>query len=322
MRNTNLMLAASAGIAALLPSLTHAACGSAFCAVNTDWNVQGIYVEPGARAELRYEYLKQDQPRAGSQKVQPGQIPMDHDEVSTLNQALFATFDYNFASGWGVSAIVPVIDRRHEHIHNDPGGAMPEEWDFTGLGDIRIAGRYQFAVGAADPARPQTVGLLFGLKLPTGDTDLTNDDGEEAERSLQPGTGTTDPFLGAYYQIQFPASGISLFAQGAYAFPLNSHDDYKPGERFTVDLGLRYEFTEHLALLLQLNAQWRGRDSGAQNEPDDSGGKFVFISPGLSVMVTRNVQLFALAQLPIYQYVNGVQLTANWGATGGIGVRF
>jgi hypothetical protein len=48
----------------------------------------------------------------------------------------------------------------------------------------------------------------------------------------------------------------------------------------------------------------------------------VFISPGFSVRVTRNVQLFALAQLPIYQYVNGVQLTANWGARGGIGVRF
>jgi len=48
----------------------------------------------------------------------------------------------------------------------------------------------------------------------------------------------------------------------------------------------------------------------------------VFISPGFSVMVTRSVQVFALAQLPIYQYVNGVQLTASWGATGGVGVRF
>jgi hypothetical protein len=52
-----MLLAASTGLAALTPSLAQAACGSAFCAVNTDWNVQGVYIEPGARAELRYEYL-------------------------------------------------------------------------------------------------------------------------------------------------------------------------------------------------------------------------------------------------------------------------
>ena len=66
----------------------------------------------------------------------------------------------------------------------------------------------------------------------------------------------------------------------------------------------------------------QGRDSGAEAEPDDSGGQYFFISPGVSVSVTPQVQIFALAQLPIYQYVNGGQLTASWGATAGIGWRF
>jgi hypothetical protein len=311
-----------AGLAALAPSLAQAACGSAFCTVNTDWNVQGVYVQPGARAELRYEYLNQDQPRAGSKAVDVGEVPAHHDEVSTLNQALFATFDYNWASGWGVSAIVPVIKREHEHIHNHMGEAIPEEWNFTALGDIRVAGRSQFPVGAADAAKPQTVGLIFGLKLPTGTTDETNDEGEQAERSLQPGTGTTDPFVGAYYQVRLPARGLTFFAQGAYAAPLDSYHDYKPGDRLTIDLGMRYDATPHIGLLLQLNGLWRGRDSGEQAEPDDSGGQYFFVSPGLSWLVTPKVQLFALVQLPIYQYVNGVQLTASWGATAGIGMRF
>ena len=138
-----------------------------------------------------------------------GEVPADHDEVSTLNQALFATLDYNWASGWGLSAIAPVIRRDHEHIHNADGEAIPEKWDFTDLGDIRIAGRYQLPVGKADPARAQTLGLVLGLKLPTGKTDVTNAEGEPAERSLQPGTGTIDPLVGAYYQIQLPARGLS-----------------------------------------------------------------------------------------------------------------
>jgi hypothetical protein len=58
-----------------------------------------------------------------------------------------------------------------------------------------------------------------------------------------------------------------------------------------------------------------------------SSGSFMrrlaaIVSPGISVNVTRNAQLFALVQLPVYQYMNGVQLTADWGATGGVGLRF
>jgi hypothetical protein len=115
---------------------------------------------------------------------------------------------------------------------------------------------------------------------------------------------------------------LSFFTQAAYAVPLNSYDEYRPGYRTTVDVGMRYQLAEKVALLLQLNAVWRGRDSGAEAESDDSGGRFVFVSPGISVNVTRNAQLFALVQLPVYQYMNGVQLTADWGATGGLGLRF
>jgi hypothetical protein len=311
-----------AAIAAALPGVAQANCGTAFCAVNTDWNVQGIYAEPGARAELRYEYLDQDQLRSGKDKVEPGEEPRHHDELSTLNQAWFATLDYNFASGFGVSAVIPVVQRDHEHIHNHHGAQIPQEWDFTELSDIRVTGRYQFPLGTQDLDRQRMLGFLFGLKLPTGATDVENDEGEQAERSLQPGTGTTDAILGAYYQVQLPARGLSFFTQAAYAVPLNTHDEYRPGYRTTLDVGMRYQLAEKVALLLQLNAVWRGHDSGAEAEPDDSGGQFVFVSPGISVSVTRNAQLFALVQLPVYQYVNGVQLTADWGATGGLGLRF
>jgi hypothetical protein len=321
MRNRTLLGALGAA-AAMTPAFALANCGSAFCAVNTDWSAQGVYADPGARAELRYEYVNQDQLRAGSDKVEPGQIPKHHDEVSTLNQAWFATFDYNFVSGWGLSAIVPVVQRDHEHIHNHHGAALTEEWQFSALGDVKLGARYQFPLGRADPEHPQVMGLLLGLKLPTGETNVTNDEGEQAERSLQPGTGTTDALIGAYYQFGLPKHGLSLFVQAAYTTPFNSYHEYKPGTKLTLDVGLRYALSERVALLLQLNTLFRGRDSGEQAEPEDSGGQYVFLSPGVSVMIARNVQLFALAQLPVYQYVNGVQLTADWGATAGVGFRF
>ena len=50
---------------------------------------------------------------------------------------------------------------------------------------------------------------------------------------------------------------------------------------------------------------------GAQAEPDDSGGRSLFLSPGVGYAVSKDVQLYGFLQLPLYQYVNGVQLTAH-----------
>src|SRR3546814_1083114 len=59
-------------------------------------------------------------------------------------------------------------------------------------------------IGQADPKDIRGFGLNFGLKLPTGSFRVKNDEGAVAERSLQPGTGTVDGLLGAYYQQALP----------------------------------------------------------------------------------------------------------------------
>jgi hypothetical protein len=64
------------------------------------------------------------------------------------------------------------------------------------------------------------------------------------------------------------------------------------------------------------------RDEGAQAEPDDSGGRFVFLSPGASYKMGESFLLYAYYQVPLYQYVNGVQLTANKAVVVGVSARF
>jgi hypothetical protein len=109
-----------------------ASCGTAFCMVNTSWNVQGVWTEPGARVDLRFEYIDQDQPRAGSRRVGVGAIAQHHDEVRTVNRNWLATFDYTFSEAWGVSATLPVLDRDHAHIPR--GRAAPRPVELHGSG--------------------------------------------------------------------------------------------------------------------------------------------------------------------------------------------
>ena len=309
--------------ALLAPLTASASCGSAFCMVDTQWSMQGVDTSAGTRLDLRYEYIKQDQPQNGRDKIGVGQIPRDHDEVSTLNRNYVGTLDHSFNANWGVNVAVPVVSRDHHHImNNDDGTQTPESWMFTELGDVRVLGRYQFAPTESAEHSLGQWGLYFGAKLPTGSHTVANKEGETAERTLQPGTGTTDALFGAFVRSALPLKDMSWFAQTLVQFPLNTRDEYKPGKRLSIDTGLRYESTERLALLLQANLLFRGRDSGDQAEPEDSGGKSLWLSPGISFAVTQNIQAYGFLQLPLYQYVNGVQLVADRSFVFGVSTRF
>lgn len=297
-----------------------ASCGAAFCMVNTNWTLQGPVSEPGLRADLRYEYMDQDQPMQGSHKVGVGEVRQHHDEVYTVNRNWLANFDYTFDQNWSVSATVPMIDRDHFHIHNHRGHQIEDKWDFRELGDVRVVGRRQWVMEGTGSVG--FAGLSFGVKLPTGKDDVKNDKGDEAERSLQPGSGTTDLILGAFYTWVMPEQALSLFTQVQGQRATAEREDYRPGSRLAMDVGGRYEATDKLGVMLQLNAALVGRDQGNEAEPEDSGGRYLFISPGVSYAVAKGVQLYGFAQYPLYQKVNGVQLTAEQAFVGGLSMRF
>lgn len=305
---------------ALLLGVTsaQASCGAAFCPINTQWNTQGVWTEPGWRADLRYEYISQVQPRSGSDAISVGQIPHHHDEVKTINRNMLATLDYGSANGWGVSASLPLVSRYHTHIHHHGGGNLLEQWDFTEIGDVQVMGRYQFQ----NWNHPYVFGLYFGAKLPTGKFDIENHNGDRAERSLQPGTGTTDALLGFYARKNLLQYHSSLFVQAIAQLPLYERAEFRPGEKLSVDLGYRYNMTPRLSLMLQLNGQYKTRDNGLNAEPEDSGSHTLSLSPGISYGITKAVQLYGFVQKPLYQHVNGVQLTPDWSAITGVSLHF
>lgn len=314
-------LSALAVLVAASVGTAHASCGSAFCSINTDWGAGTTGLTEGSTLDVRYENIRQDQPRTGTRKIAVGEIPHHHDEVRTLNQNLVATYSHTWASGWGISATLPFVDRDHLHIHNHHGAKIPEQWKFRELGDVRITGRYQRSLEGPD-ATPRTAGVFLGLKLPTGRTNIANDDGDIAERSLQPGSGTTDLIAGAIFHQQIAASGAAWFAQVQLQQPLNTHDNFRPGAQLGVDVGYAHPFTERLSGLVQLNAQVKRRDRGSEAEPADSGGRFLFLSPGLSYKVGEMFRVYGYYQQPLSQNVNGVQLTARRAVVVGVSTRF
>jgi predicted porin len=297
-------------------STARASCGSSFCSVNTQWESQGVWSEPGWRLGLRYEYLDQNQLRSGSDKVEPEGVPGDQttDELDTLNRNWLVSADYTVDAHWSVSLQLPYVDRDHRHVFNDVT-PVTESWAITGLGDARAIATYQL------PVNHGAVGLRLGVKLPTGGTEEVNADGVAAERTLQPGSGTTDAIAGVYYYRQLDGDATTLFTQLLWQQPHEAYHDYAPGEQIMVDVGLRYAMTLATSAMLQLNYHYKGRDHGAEAEPDESGARYLYLSPGVSYNFSPRLQGYGFVQLPLYQYVNGTQLTPDWSAVAGLSWR-
>lgn len=183
--------------------------------------------------------------------------------------------------------VLPYSNREHSHIH-DEGIPTLESWQFDELGDARLKLRYQ---PVRHDASDVTWSLNGGVKLPTGKTDVRNADGREAERSAQPGTGTTDLLLGgglAYAPLALPGS---LFANLTLQLPLNEKDGYQPGWRTALQAGWQYPVSGKVDFLLQANLLRVGRDDGANAEPEESGRTEVAIVPGLSYAVSAGLSL-------------------------------
>ena len=298
-----------------------ASCGAAFCALNTGAEVHGEWAQPGTRADLRFEFIRLDQLRSGSAKVGPSGEGGTHDEVSTLNRNLVLTLDHSLNERWGVSFQLPYLGRSHDHLFNDPAdGPTPESWRMQGWGDARVVARFQ----PATETSAIVSGIKFGFKLPSGSDQLKNADGERAERTLQPGSGTTDLILGAYARGHIDSSVASSewFAAATAQRALQAHEDFRPGGQIALDAGVSHSLTSALSAQLQLNALLRGRDSGLQAEPGHSGSRSLYLSPGLSAMISRQATVYGYLQLPLYQHMNGTQLTSKWAAVVGYSQSF
>jgi hypothetical protein len=64
MTSRSVVMDAVVALLSFSASFAQGACGADFCTVNTNWDVQGLTIERGLRLDLRFEYIKQDQPKS------------------------------------------------------------------------------------------------------------------------------------------------------------------------------------------------------------------------------------------------------------------
>lgn len=305
------------------------ACASCGCTLSSDWENLGFSRSSGFKIDVRYDFLNQNQLRTGSHSISPAAAANSDSEIEkyTRNNYLTVGVDYSTNPDWGVNVQLPYINRNHTTLGTSSDGVSLGDGAYhsstSSIGDIKVIGRYQ---GFTEQ---HNFGLLLGLKLPTGSHTKTGplSDGSGPafiDRSLQPGSGTTDAIIGAYYVDAFNHDW-GYFTQAIVQKPLDTSDGYKPGDSLNLNLGLRYQGFDDITPQLQLNARFVEHDHGQSDDgayATGTGGTLVYLSPGATYRVNKQVKVYGYVQLPIYQDVNDLQLTPRWTASLGFNYAF
>ncbi len=289
---------------------TFASCGTAYCPLNTHKHLN----TGGLEVSVSREYINQNRIFVGEEKSFIGAISGHHDEIQTINERTTVKFQYGLSNALGVNVELPFVHREHSHIHNHMGTPIHESWNFSGFGDMVVTGQAGFNLGQSEKAA--ALSFLAGAKLATGVTDAANAEGDAAEITLQPGSGSTDFLFG--FNFHKPLFNVGSAAGDVHSLmPINfgvtyqlsgeGKEDFRFGNVAQAHLGTEYQILPRATLLFQgnLRHQTFGEEDGSQD--DNSGGTWIYASPGLGVQFSDLFSGFTYLQLPVYINVHGIQ---------------
>jgi hypothetical protein len=280
----------------LAPGVVHAcACG---CGV-FDVATSSMFPNgPGGMAFLQYDYQNQNQNWNGWSKAPDS----NNDDKKIESQFTTLGAQYMFNSSWGLQFELP-YDFRYFKGTDDSGNISSHSW--SQVGDLRIEGIYTgfFA--------DMSAGLIYGLKLPTGDFNV---DPSLVDRDTQLGTGSTDILLGGFYRGNLTQDQKwDWFAQTLLDVPTLIQDQYRPGVELDSAAGIDYKGFSlgrvQISPVTQAIVSYRSSDSGDGADPSNSGYERLLLSPGVEFHI-HPVVIYADAEFPVLQHFNGDQLAA------------
>lgn len=312
-------IAFSASLVLLAPSVARGNCGAEGCPLST----HGPEIAYGRwSVDVGYESIEQDRLWDGTHQISSADLEAGgHGETIeelTRSRTWRLNGRFRVTDRLLLSAGVPYTRREHRHsVEHHPGYFLPYTWRFAGVADASVLA--QWALTGAQPGARHSLGVVAGVKLPTGRRGLEEQGGEAPEPAVRLGSGSTDAVVGANYRYGIGVSRpdgaramLPVQLGATMRFNTRGTDDYRMGNEFQLNATAAYPLTRWAELLGQLNTSVHAADrvGTTDAEPHHTGGTSVFATPGLRVVFGGGVSAYGYAQMRVYQKTNGAQLVA------------
>ncbi len=251
--------------------------------------------------------------------------------------SIFVGGAYGVTDRLTVGAHIPYVVRENirEGHEEDGEPEVHDHGDSTGIGDVTVLGQYRFAGGSGGK---WAAAAVLGVKAPTGETDEEDSDGQRFETEHQPGSGSWDTLFGLAANAHWEL--LSADASVLYTLATEGSQQTDLGDLLSYNLALSHRLErvmhdhpagahqggqhEHLALdlVLELNGEWRQKQSIDGESDDNSGGHTLFLSPGARLTVNETVAGFLSVGFPIAQDLEGHQHRTDFRVILGVAAGF
>ncbi len=262
----------------------------------------------GSRFKVGFWWLGEDRDRA-------------FDGSSTAENALqertrirlpLLTVDLRLTPQTGIQAAVSFPDVTRSAVVPRPSGTVNFEEAFRGLGDTSVLGWYRLR-----PIKRWNVLVSYGTSIPTGKTERPRFRAELEEGSfvpisrLQRGSGTFDPLFGA--SVNRKLRRLTMFASLAARTPLYENDEgLRTGSATELNGGVARELGTHrVSGYARLGWLHREQDAFHGTPVLVGGGDWVYVTPGVAVLLGKGVQVQAEVKRPIYRALANKQLDSS-----------
>ena len=266
---------------------------------------------------INYDYNNLNTLNNGSEKL-------DDNSRLRVTHSVLLNSSYAITNNFSVEGLFTWVNQRR-NISQFGNENLDES---SGIGDAVLLLKYDVTkLFTKIIGKNNSLYFGVGAKIPLGSSTETNDQNITLNADLQPGSNAwATIFLGSFSSSFNFRPSLSFILRAIYR-NTGTNDSYfenttyKFGNEFQGFLSFSDQFT-FLKTLINPSISFKYR--GAQLDQiggfnlDNTGGNWVSIIPNFSINLTPNIAFSTKAELPIYNNVDGTQLTPTYRITTGL----
>jgi hypothetical protein len=221
------------------------------------------------------------------------------DDTDRTRTSQFLLFDVRYSLSRKVTLRTVLSLARQ---YRDVGISFAEPVSTSGFGDSMLSIQYS-PIHYSQTNRTE-VALGGGAKLPIGHNDAKVIG--IASEDMQPGTGSWDTLLWGYASHILPFdSGFEVFGGVSARFNGTNSREYSFGNEIIGSFGTRLQTKNNLGLAIYGRYRWADYDKRFGGNVPNTGGKWVYIVPSITLNIQRDWGIKAEMELPVFRKLNG-----------------
>lgn len=239
------------------------------------------------------------------------------DQVSDVD--LIKNADYTFGGtllSYGLSSRIGLEAELGYFGHKTKRYRMPEGYSLSGSGWSNTLVSAKFKIWQ-HPVHNLAWSVSSGLKIPFS-RHLKAVNHVRLPFDIQPSTGAFGGVLQSYLVYQNSFTGFRYFLYNRFDLNGQSLEEYRFGPSLTTSLFISKHLIKtsswpvSLTLIAQIRSEYHGSNT-LHGVPENSSGSFkTFLSPQINLAFHDLWNLSVLADLPVYQYYNHIQLAERF----------